>query len=172
MFGNRKDGTTPRGGDVPELVLPRREGVRPQFNPEPSRPARENAAPTWALPKERETMATDPRTLIVGREINLRGEIGQCERLLVHGRAEATITRCGSVEISETGMLGGTAEVQQAEVRGRFEGTLQVRGRLVIRSGGRVSGRISYAEIEIEPGGRLDGEVASIEPQLVSSAAE
>ncbi|MEC9347537.1 MAG: polymer-forming cytoskeletal protein [Pseudomonadota bacterium] len=172
MFGNRKVGSGHSGAETPELVLPRREGMRPQFSPEPSRPSRDVASPVWGKPKEQDNMANEPRTLMVGREINLRGEIGHCDRLVVHGRAEVTLTDCGSVEIAETGLLGGTAEVQQADVRGRFEGTLQVRGRLVIRSGGRVSGRISYAEIEIEAGGRLDGEITSIETQLVASAAE
>lgn len=116
-------------------------------------------------------MAPDAKTLVIGREINLKGEIGDCDSLMVHGNAEAALTDCRSFLITETGVLKGTAEVQEAEVLGRFEGTLKVRGRLVIRSGGRVQGKISYADIEIEPGGRIDGEIDSVEPELVRNSA-
>lgn len=116
-------------------------------------------------------MAPEAKTLVIGREINLKGEIGDCDSLMVHGTAEATLNNCRSFVITESGKLIGTAEVQQAEVMGRFEGTLKVRGRLVIRAGGRVQGDISYAEIEIEPGGRIDGAIDSVEPELVQTRA-
>ncbi len=114
-------------------------------------------------------MNAEPKTLVVGREIRLKGEIGNCEHVLIHGFAEAALSDCRAFEVSQGGTLQGSAEVQSAEVSGRFEGTLKVRGRLVIRAGGRVSGDVSYAEIEIEPGGRLDGQIQSIEPQLVEN---
>ncbi len=114
-------------------------------------------------------MNAEPKTLVVGREIRMKGEIGNCEHVLIHGFAEAALSDCRAFEVSQGGTLKGSAEVQSAEVSGRFDGTLTVRGRLVVRAGGRVSGEISYAEIEIEPGGRLDGQIRSIEPQLVEN---
>lgn len=121
--------------------------------------------------REKRAMAAEAKTLVIGKEIHVKGEIGDCERLLINGTAEATLTNCRSFEISESGMLKGEAEVQRAEIMGRFEGTLRVRGRLTIRAGGRAEGRIAYAEIEIEPGGRIDGEIETIEPELVNSTA-
>ncbi|ANK79542.1 MAG: hypothetical protein TEF_01095 [Rhizobiales bacterium NRL2] len=121
--------------------------------------------------RERRAMAAEAKTLVIGKEIHVKGEIGDCERLLINGTAEATLTNCRSFEISETGVLKGEAEVQRAEIMGRFEGTLRVRGRLTVRAGGRAQGNIAYAELEIEPGGRIDGEIEIIEPELVTSAA-
>jgi cytoskeletal protein CcmA (bactofilin family) len=46
-------------------------------------------------------------------------------------------------------------------VRGRFEGSLTVRNRLLIRATGRVNGTIRYGQIEIECGGRISGDVQS-----------
>ena len=116
-------------------------------------------------------MAPEPKTLVIGREINLKGEIADCDTLMVHGSAEATLNNCRSFVITESGVLNGTADVQSAEVMGRYEGTLTVRGRLIIRSGGRVQGQINYAEVEIEPGGRLDGQIDTVEPELVPARA-
>ena len=44
---------------------------------------------------------------------------------------------------------------REAEVRGRFEGDLTVRKRLLIKSTGRVSGTVRYGQIEIETAARF-----------------
>ena len=58
--------------------------------------------------------------------------------------------------------LGVIAEVQGpfASQIG-FEGDLFVKNRLVIYSSGKVRGKITYGEIEIERGGALTGEISS-----------
>ena len=61
------------------------------------------------------------------------------------------------MEIAETGYFKGTASIEQADVRGQFEGELVVSKRLLIRATGHVSGTITYGEIEIERGGRVAG---------------
>jgi cytoskeletal protein CcmA (bactofilin family) len=104
----------------------------------------------------------DPKTLIVGREITLSGEITACERLLVEGKVEAALGDCRIIEISESGLFKGAAEIQDADVRGRFEGKLTVRGRLMIRATGKVTGEIRYGEIEIERGGTILGQIGAV----------
>jgi cytoskeletal protein CcmA (bactofilin family) len=97
------------------------------------------------------------RTMIVGREISLSGDIRSCNRLVVEGSVEATLHECREMEIAESGLFKGNASIEQAEVRGRFEGELVVSKRLLIRATGHVSGTISYGEIEIERGGKVSG---------------
>jgi cytoskeletal protein CcmA (bactofilin family) len=99
----------------------------------------------------------DVRTLIVGREVSLSGEIRSCERLIVEGNVQAKIEGCESLTIAETGEFGGYATVENVDVRGRFAGDLTVRGRLLIRATGRVSGKITYKEIDVERGGQISG---------------
>jgi cytoskeletal protein CcmA (bactofilin family) len=99
------------------------------------------------------------KKLIVGREISLSGNITACDRLVVEGTVEANLTDAGSIEISETGLFKGSAEVDEAEIGGRFEGGLTVRRKLVIRSTGKVTGTIRYARIVIEQGGEISGTV-------------
>jgi cytoskeletal protein CcmA (bactofilin family) len=48
-------------------------------------------------------------------------------------------------------------------VHGCFEGNLVVRKRLLIRATGRVSGSITYSEIEIECGGKISGMIGAHE---------
>ncbi|HIC82521.1 MAG TPA: polymer-forming cytoskeletal protein [Kiloniellaceae bacterium] len=107
--------------------------------------------------------AVEGRKLVVGREICLSGEIKTCETLVVEGRVEADLNDSQSLEISEPGLFKGQAIVEECIVHGTFEGDLTVTGRLVIHPGGRVIGKIRYADIEILKGGRLSGDVDVLE---------
>jgi len=99
------------------------------------------------------------RVLTVGNDILLKGEIATCDRLVIEGKVDATLNDVHTVEISETGSFKGSANIEDAEISGLFEGDLVVRNRLVIYATGKVRGKISYGEIEIERGGELTGDI-------------
>lgn len=105
---------------------------------------------------------SEGKKLIVGRDISLNGAITACDRLVVEGTVEANLSDAGAIEIAETGLFKGNAEVDEAEIAGRFEGGLMVRKRLTIRATGRVHGTVRYASIVIEAGGEVDGTVEVI----------
>jgi cytoskeletal protein CcmA (bactofilin family) len=101
--------------------------------------------------------------LVVGPDIKLKGvEISDCDTLVVEGRVEATLDS-RILEISEHGVFQGTIAVDQAEIRGRFEGEITVRKQLVIQGTGKVSGKIRYAKIKVEEGAELAGDVAMLD---------
>jgi cytoskeletal protein CcmA (bactofilin family) len=102
---------------------------------------------------------TDKR-LIVGEGIQLKGEITACERLIVEGQVEVTMNATRALEIKPTGHFIGSCEVEEAEISGIYEGDLSVRNRLVVHKGGRVVGKISYGELELERGGEIAGELS------------
>lgn len=96
--------------------------------------------------------------MTVGPGINLKGEISDCDTLVVEGTIDATLV--GEIlEVSEGGTFTGTANVAEAEINGRFEGELTVTGVLQIRSGGHVTGTIKYGRIEVDSGGEISGSV-------------
>ncbi len=115
----------------------------------------EGHAPIIPTPKRDSEM----RRLIVGREISLTGEITACERLVVEGTVEANLNNCREIEISEAGLMKGTASIEEAEIRGRYEGSLTVRKRLLIRATGKVTGTVRYGQLEVEAGGQLSGDI-------------
>ena len=144
---------TPVPPRVPDQ--PRPAGAEIPRPPEPAaRPPMPLAAAASPRPGE-----ADARKLIVGREISLSGEITSCDKLLVEGSVEANLQNCHDVEITESGLFKGSATIDDIEVRGRFEGNLIVRKRLLIRANGRVSGTIRYGQIEIECGGQISGDI-------------
>jgi cytoskeletal protein CcmA (bactofilin family) len=99
------------------------------------------------------------KKLVVGREITLAGEITDCDILVVEGTVRASLQGSRRFEITESGIFEGKVEIDVAEIKGRFDGELTARGRLLIRRTGRVVGRIRYAELEIERGGQISGDV-------------
>jgi cytoskeletal protein CcmA (bactofilin family) len=101
----------------------------------------------------------DGKRLTVGREICLSGEITACDVLVVEGKVEASLADSHAIEIAETGFFKGNAEIDNAEIAGRYEGNLTVRDRLLVRATGRVSGSIRYRRIEVELGGEIVGDM-------------
>jgi len=97
--------------------------------------------------------------LTVGPNIKLKGvEITDCDTLVVEGLVEATMDS-RVIQIAEQGEFKGSAEIDIAEIRGVFDGSLTVREKLVIHSTGKVTGKIRYGKIVIEEGGQLSGEI-------------
>ncbi len=142
---------------------------RPAVNPEIARrgpdlsvfgPGR-GAQPAAAAQPAKSTSSMEPehKKLIVGRDISLNGEIRTCDTLVVEGRVEAVLQDCKNIEIMAPGEFKGAAEVDVADISGRFDGDLTARQRLIVRAGGKVLGKIRYGQLEIERGGVLSGEV-------------
>lgn len=106
--------------------------------------------------------SAESRRLIVGREIVLSGDITACETLVVEGRVDAKLQNCQAIEIAASGIFKGSAEIEEADISGRFEGNITVRGRLTVRNGGRIDGEVRYGQIEIEVGGEINGDIKSL----------
>lgn len=102
------------------------------------------------------------RVLTVGPDIQMKGEITSCDRVVIEGVVDATMRDVHTVELSESGALKGTAEVEDAEISGNFEGELTVRGKLTVYASGRLRGNITYGEIEIQRGGQISGNIRNI----------
>jgi cytoskeletal protein CcmA (bactofilin family) len=176
MFRRKKDDTddskpaadaagTPAPAEPEAEAIPSRPFPRPS-PPSPGALARSVAGPVAPTATRTTTVAaraaSDPvegRKLIVGREIVLSGQITSCERLVVEGRVEASLSESRFIEIAESGVFKGMAEIEHAEIAGTFEGTLTVRQKLWIRSTGKVTGTVRYGRIEIEEGGQIAGDI-------------
>jgi cytoskeletal protein CcmA (bactofilin family) len=102
--------------------------------------------------------------LIVGPDIKLKGvEITDCDTLVVEGRVEAAMDS-RVISIAERGVFSGTVGIDLAEIHGRFEGELTARKQLIIKSTGKVTGKIRYGKITIEEGGEVSGDVIALQP--------
>jgi cytoskeletal protein CcmA (bactofilin family) len=149
-----------RRSETPGEVSPASRVDQPRRPPETSSPLR-RPLPTGGPVATNIRAKPEPgegKRLTVGRDICVRGEITACDVLVVEGRVEASIAGSNLMEIAETGLFKGDAEIDHAEIAGRFEGNLVVRDRLFISATGKVTGSVRYRRLEIELGGELIGE--------------
>ena len=130
------------------------------------------ATGTAATPEPEKAPERKESKLVVGHDIKIKGvEISDCDTLVVEGRVEATLDS-RVLEIAEHGVFQGTIAVDQAEIRGRFEGELTVRKMLVIQGTGHVSGKIRYAKIKVEEGAELSGDLAVLDKSAAALAGK
>jgi cytoskeletal protein CcmA (bactofilin family) len=109
--------------------------------------------------------------LYVGANIRLKGEITGCDLMRVEGTFEG-IAQARQLILCPGGAFLGTAQIEEAEIEGAFDGTLNVRGRLYLRNKGHIRGTFSYGQLEIERGGEIDGRINPFEkPAAAADAA-
>ncbi len=149
--------------------------ARPAMNPDIARRSPDMSA---FAPRPSGGAATAPRApeaeqkkLIVGRDIFLNGEIRTCDSLVVEGKVEAVLSDCRAMDIAGSGEFRGSAEIESADISGRFDGDLVVRQRLTIRATGKVLGKIRYGQLEVERGGVISGTVESLADSAAAPAA-
>ena len=124
-----------------------------------------------SLHRPAEEASSEAKLLIVSKGISLSGRIAVCDRLVIHGSVQAVLEETHALEIAESGLTEGRAEVEEAEIRGLYEGELTVRGQLLIRTTGRVSGIVRYGEVQVERGGRLTGAVSVLDGEMAAQSA-
>ena len=114
---------------------------------------------TPAAPSTTSSGTESGSRLIVGPNIKLKGvEITDCDTLVVEGTVEATMDS-RVIQIMANGAFKGSADIDIAEIHGKFDGNLTVRDKLVIYAQGKVTGTIRYGKVIIEEGGQLSGDV-------------
>jgi cytoskeletal protein CcmA (bactofilin family) len=179
MFGRKKDEEDdvanlgiPEGDSPPPAKLAAMPAPRVRPGPFMGRPEVVRRAADFANPRRApEQGYGDSKRLLVGRDIVLAGAINACDKLVVEGRVEANLADCREMEVTETGTFKGQAEIDVAEINGRFEGTLVARELLLVRSKGSIVGTVRYGRLEIERGGEIEGEVSVYTPQLRAEPA-
>jgi cytoskeletal protein CcmA (bactofilin family) len=113
------------------------------------------------------------RTLVVGRGISVQGVVQDAERLVVEGTVEATMIQASELSVAPGGMFKGEVEVEDAEIAGTIDGTLTVKGSLIVRATGKVLGTARYRRLQVEDGGQITGRMEMItEPARTSSGGE
>lgn len=128
-----------------------------QFHPDvPHRRIGGDAHSVAGAPDE---IGTENKLLTVGKNLALKGaEISDCDRLVVEGTIDGKLISGRYLEIDCGGTFKGSAVVDNAEIAGTFKGDLRVHNRLSVYASGIVIGQICYGQLEVERGGRLNGQ--------------
>ena len=102
---------------------------------------------------------SDGKRLVIGKQIRIKGEIAGCERLVVEGEVDATLSEVKTIDVTAGGIFKGSAEVDSAVIAGTYEGSLKVHGHLEIAATGAIKGSVSYKTIMVASGGKVEGTI-------------
>ncbi len=112
----------------------------------------------------------DMRRLVVARDITLSGDISSCSYLVIEGVVQAGSFTARRMDILDSGLFCGTAEVQDCVIAGRFEGKLSVHGRLTVKPTGQILGEVEYGVLEVEAGAKIEGRITSVSMPVPEAA--
>lgn len=92
----------------------------------------------------------------IGRGIGFTGSIEGADTLTVETKVELSV-KCRLLVVAEEGHYSGKVEAEIVEIRGRFDGEMTAKDRLIVHDKGAISGTIKYKEIEVARGATLTG---------------
>ena len=100
--------------------------------------------------------------VVIGNGVKFKGEITEADDVQIDGQADVTMNTSNLV-VGGTGDLKGNITSTNIDVWGNLEGEIKVDGTLTIQEQGAVSGSIEYQEIQVKLGGKIKGELKSLD---------
>ena len=98
----------------------------------------------------------------IGNGVKFKGEITQADEVQVDGEADVTL-ETSNLMVGGSGELKGSITSNNLDVWGKLEGEIKVNGTLTIQEQGLVEGKVEYQELHVKLGGKIKGELNSIE---------
>jgi cytoskeletal protein CcmA (bactofilin family) len=96
---------------------------------------------------------------VVEKGLTIDGAISFKGQLIINGTVKGSLVG-DHIVITEEGVVEAETRASYITIGGIFRGRLTVSGKLVIPSTGTCSGIIACQDMELEPGGVLNGEIS------------
>lgn len=189
LFRRKDEATTPSAPEPASVPTARDPDLAvPPFRPAAVVPPAASAAAPAAKPSITPTPASRPttpsatgrptgraeagekRVLQLGKGISIQGSVTEAERIVIEGTMESQLLQCQELAISHSGVFKGEVQVEDADIAGVFDGTLNATGSLIIRATGRVLGVARSRRLSVEDGGQLTGRMEMIADAAASPA--
>ena len=113
-------------------------------------------------------------SLFVGEGVIVRGTFEVPEMAVVAGLVEGELNT-KEVLVDTSGIVNGRINAEVVEVRGEVTQGLNVTNHLNVRSSAKITGLTQYAEMSVEKGAKLSGELRLIDsptPSVINSLTE
>lgn len=96
--------------------------------------------------------------LIIGEGVTVTGTFSIPSKAVINGTLNGELT-ADEIMVGKQGKLTGKITARNADVHGETHDTLTIANHLILRSSGKIHGRATYGELEIERGGLVSGTV-------------
>ena len=100
--------------------------------------------------------------VIIGNGVKIKGEISDADEIQIDGQGDITVETTNLL-VGGTGDLKGNITTDNLDVWGKLEGDVKVNGTLTIQDQGTVTGNIEYNELQIKLGGKIKGDIKSLD---------
>lgn len=111
-----------------------------------------------------------PGSLLVGEGVFMKGSMRVPGTASVDGKLEGELT-ADTVIVQNNGSMDGRTTANHVRVAGQLNNTTIANKTLVIESSGRISGSITYEDLEIKKGGQLQGSITKVGQAAPAAAA-
>jgi cytoskeletal protein CcmA (bactofilin family) len=108
-------------------------------------------------------------SLFVGEGVIVKGTFEVPEMAVVAGLVEGELNT-KEVLVDTTGIVNGRINAEVVEIRGEVTQGLHVTNHLNVRSSAKITGLTQYAEMSVEKGAKLSGELRVIDPVQSSTS--
>jgi len=131
-------------------------------SPEPSIPA---VKPIQPGPGPRTPIQSDPvdrlkERAVIGSAIDIQGEVGGAQDLLVNGKIEGKVTLSDqNVTVGREGRIKADMFAKLISIEGYVEGTIEGEEKIVLRGTGNVRGSLIAPQVVLEEGCRFNGSI-------------
>ena len=86
----------------------------------------------------------------------LKGDVSSTGFFRIDGTVEGNVKTPSKVVLGKTGVIIGTLTCENADIEGKFEGSLQVSGTLSLRSTAIIDGDVTVGKLAVEPGATMN----------------
>jgi cytoskeletal protein CcmA (bactofilin family) len=104
---------------------------------------------------------TKDKSIFIGTGVVFKGSINAPNQAIISGSVEGDLI-AKEVLIGASGVVTGTTEADFIDVKGELNESITSKNVLIVRNTGKVTGDVTYGEIEIERGGKIKGGMKQI----------
>ena len=88
----------------------------------------------------------------IEKNTKIKGDITSEADFRIDGKLEGNVTTSGKVVIGKDGYINGKVECVNADIEGKFNGELNVKDLLSLKSSAYIEGTVSVSKLAVEPG--------------------
>jgi len=104
---------------------------------------------------------TKDKSIFIGNGVVFKGSISAPNQAIISGTVEGDVV-AKDVLIGAAGVVSGRTEADFIDVKGELNEAVTSKNVLIVRSSGKVSGDVTYGELEIERGGKIKGSMKQV----------
>ena len=104
---------------------------------------------------------TKDKSIFIGAGVVFKGSINASNQAINSGTVEGDLV-AKDVLIGAAGVVTGTTEADFIDVKGELNESISSKNVLIVRSSGKITGDVTYGEIEIERGGKIKGSMKQV----------